>query len=85
MSTSPFQVRANPPWVNVDGAIVADGTFTASGTGVVAGRPNVQVRMNGRLTGCSSSAWIGAGSYVTGAGGELPGGQSITYAVNGSK
>jgi hypothetical protein len=85
VTTNPFQARANPPWVNADGAIVADGTFTANGTGVVAGRPGVQVRFNGKLTGCGNTAGILTGSYVMGAGGELPTGQSITYAVNGSK
>lgn len=85
VSTSPFAVRADPPWVNVSGAIVPDGNFTANGAGVVAGRSNVQVRMTGRLTGCSSSAGTLAGSYSMGVEGELPGGQAITFSVNGSK
>lgn len=85
ISTSPFQVRADPPWVSVNGDILADGSFTASGAGVVAGRPNVSVRMDGRLTGCSETAGTIAGSYSMGVGGDLPGGQAITYTVNGSK
>lgn len=85
VATSPFEVRANPPWVNSVGTIGPDGTFTANGTGIVAGIPGVQVRLNGRLTGCGTTAGILTGSYVMGAGGELPGGDSITYAVNGSK
>lgn len=64
-------------WVDVTGPINADGTFVATGTGTVAGFPNISVRFTGRyLIGRLS------GEYAVGVNGGLPGGQPINYIYN---
>ncbi len=68
------------PWVDVVGELQPDGSFTAQGAGAVAGNPNVLVVFQGTLTSERLS-----GLYTMGADGQLPGGQSITYRVEGVK
>ena len=69
------------PWVEVSGSIdPSTGRFNARGRGTVAGNRNVNVRFDGRL----NSGQLG-GDYTMGTNGELPGGQSITYRVDGSR
>jgi hypothetical protein len=69
-------------WVTVSGDYDAStGRFSATGRGTVAGFSNVGVRFEGTIT--TSGAL--SGTYTMGTGGELPGGQSITYTVQGQK
>lgn len=70
-------VSGASPWVNVAGTIDAEGSFTSSGSGVVAGFPDVTVTFNGQATASGIS-----GILTVGAGGELPGGDAAVYAVN---
>lgn len=65
------------PWVGVTGAIADDGGFTCSGSGTVAGFPDVSVTFEGTAapTGLTGTLTIGAG-------GELPGGEAAVYAVH---
>ena len=68
-------------WVAVTGELAADGSFTATGTGTVAGFANIGVSFQGTLT----EAGRLAGDYTMGTGGGLPGGQPITYGVEGDR
>jgi hypothetical protein len=67
-------------WVDVTGELTADGTFEAEGSGTVAGFDNVSVVFTGTLSVDGLN-----GLYTMGAAGELPGGESITYLVEGTK
>ena len=71
----------DPPFVTVSGERdETDGSFTAGGSGVVAGYPDIAVTFEGTLTTEGLS-----GEYTMGADGGLPGGQSVTYAIAGQK
>ncbi len=73
-----FTVSGPFPWVTVTGELAADGSFTASGAGEVAGFQNVTVKMEGLFDAGTLSA-----IYTMGAGGELPTGQAIEYSIEG--
>ena len=66
------------PWVDVEGEWANDGTFRATGTGTVAGFPNVSVVFTGTLTADGLH-----GYYTMGAGGELPHGEPIIFQIDG--
>jgi hypothetical protein len=68
-------VNGNAPFVNVSGTIDDACTFHGTGSGTVAGRPNVSVKMDAEVTENGFS-----GTYVMGAGGELPQGQPLTLS-----
>ncbi|MGB2768779.1 MAG: hypothetical protein WBC88_03520 [Candidatus Zixiibacteriota bacterium] len=68
------------PFVNVSGSVYSQCTFTASGSGTVAGYPDVTVVMGGSFSNSTVS-----GMYIMGGEGELPGGQAITFHFSGSK
>jgi len=79
----PLAIVGPPGWVPLFGTYEDDATFSASGSGVVAGYQNVPVSFtgafaaNGALTG---EIVVGQDTQPTG----LPGG-SITYTVTGSR
>ncbi len=73
----PIDISGPPPFVDVDGNILSDGSFFATGIGTVAGFPNVTVEMEGTVR--FGSTGVMEADYTMGAGGELPGGQPITY------
>ena len=67
------------PFVTVTGERdESDGSFSASGEGLVAGYSGIAVVFEGTLLDGELT-----GMYIYGAEGGLPGGQSITYAVEG--
>jgi hypothetical protein len=69
-------------WVAVSGTYdQTSRRATLTGTGTVAGRPNVGVRVE---VSFSESGAV-SGTAVFGTGGELPGGQSTTYSVQGQR
>jgi len=68
-------------WVPVSGEVKPDGSFEATGKGTVAGYPNVSVIFKGTWTEYAGFS----GEYTMGAGGELPGRQSITYQVEAKR
>jgi hypothetical protein len=68
------------PFVNVSGSVYSRCHFTASGSGAVAGYPDVAVVMGGSFSNSTVS-----GMYIMGGEGELPGGQAITFHFSGSK
>jgi hypothetical protein len=67
-------------WVDVTGELQPDGSFEAQGTGTVAGFPNILVTFTGTIDGDGLR-----GEYTMGADGKLPGGESITYSVVGTR
>jgi hypothetical protein len=67
-------------WVDVTGELLSTGAFEAEGMGTVAGFPDVSVVFTGTLTLDGLN-----GYYTMGAAGELPGGESITYLVEGTQ
>lgn len=70
-----------PPFVNVTGEWnPEDGSFTAEGSGEVAGFSNIACTFEGTLTEAGLN-----GEYTMGAKGGLPGGNSVTYQVTGTK
>lgn len=73
---SAITITGGGGFVAVTGTLGDDGSFTASGSGTVAGFANVGVRFDGTLT----AGGVG-GSYALGTGGELPQGLAIEYAV----
>ena len=66
--------------MNVAGELREDGSFTATGTGTVAGFPGIKVEFTGSLTADGLT-----GEYTMGVGGGLPTDQSITYRIEGQK
>jgi hypothetical protein len=76
---SMISITGPSPWVAVSGTLGADGSFTATGRGTVAGRSDVAVSFTGTLTASGL-----AGVYEMGLEGRLPGG-SIKYTVDGQK
>ncbi|MEX0788561.1 MAG: hypothetical protein WD040_07165 [Anaerolineales bacterium] len=66
------------PFVDVVGVWNENDSFEATGSGRVAGFPDVTVRMVGMITYERYEAY-----YIMGAGGELPQGQSITFRAQG--
>ena len=67
-------VTGSEPFVDVSGA-TAGSSLTATGTGVVAGYPDVAVELT---CDCAESQC----SYRMGINGELPGGQEIIYSLD---
>lgn len=77
----PITITGPAPWVTVTGTLAADGTVVATGTGTVAGFPNVPVKFTGTLAqdGTLTGQYqMGQDTAPTG----LPNG-SITYNVSG--
>lgn len=72
-------ISGQAPFVNVYGSMDSSCNLTATGSGTVAGFPNVSVKLNGSFSNNFS------GTYEMGTGGELPGGKSITYNISGNK
>jgi len=71
-------VQGPAPFVKVSGELAEDGTFSVIGSGTVAGFPDVSVQFDGRLTADTL-----IGEYTMGVAGGLPGGESITYNIEG--
>jgi hypothetical protein len=71
------------PWVNVTGPLNPDGTFTATGTGVVAGRQDIGVQFVGKISSSGLSGDYSMG--VKSVGGTLPTGQPIIFSVQGQR
>ena len=81
VQTGSITFSGNDPFVTVSGERnEEDGSFFAEGRGVVAGYPEIAVVFEGTLAEGNLS-----GLYTMGAEGGLPGGQSITYEITGSK
>jgi len=79
----PITIRGAPGWVTLTGTLEDDLTFTASGSGTVAGFPNVPVLMTGTLAAngtLTAQLRLGQDTPPTG----LPNG-SITYNVSGTR
>lgn len=79
----PIELSAPAPFVTVTGVLKPDSTITATGTGTVAGFPNVPVRFTGRLNADGSVTGdyeMGQNTAPTG----LPGG-SIVYSVDAAQ
>jgi hypothetical protein len=70
-------IGGEAPWVGVAGTIEDDGSFTCSGSGTVAGFPDVQVDFLGQASPDGLS-----GTLTVGADGALPGGTPVVYLVN---
>ena len=60
-------ISGPPPWVEVTGNLMTDGSFDLRGEGLVAGRPDIGVRFEGRMTPGGFQ-----GLYTIGANGGLP-------------
>jgi hypothetical protein len=76
-----IKFTGEPPFINVSGDYnTEDGSFSATGTGEVAGFSNITATFEGSLTDAGLS-----GQYTMGAKGGLPGGNSVTYQVSGTK
>lgn len=67
------------PFVGITGTYNSTtGAFSATGRGTVAGIPNVGVRAEGTVNTTTGRITM---IYTMGTGGELPGGQAITYSI----
>lgn len=76
-----IKFTGDPPFINVSGEFNSeDGSFTAEGSGDVAGFSNIAATFEGTLTEAGLT-----GQYTMGANGGLPGGNSVTYQVTGTK
>jgi hypothetical protein len=81
VDTGKITVSGLAPWVPVSGSLSPDGSFNMSGSGTVAGYPNIKVQFVGNLTANNGLV----GDYTMGVGGGLPTNQSITYHVQGQR
>jgi len=75
----PIRVSGDGSFVEVDGMIMPDGTFEATGRGRVAGFQNIAVAMTGTLRGGTVEA-----EYSMGVDGGLPRAFPLVFEVNGS-
>ncbi len=66
------------PFLPVSGTVNSDGTFELTGTGEVAGIPNIQVEAIGNFNSIHMA-------YTIGVNGGLPGGFPITYFLDGER
>ena len=83
VSDEPMTVSHPLPFVAMTGMLnTTTGAFTASGSGTVAGFPNVSVRGAGMVDPVTGVIRM---NYTMGANGELPGGQPITYSITMEK
>lgn len=81
---SDITLEGPEPWVDLTGELADDGTLTATGRGTVAGYDDIAVRLEGSLTFDDALGdYRFSGDLIMGAEGGLPGGQSITYSVEG--
>jgi hypothetical protein len=69
------------PWVIVTGNLNPDGSFKVTGSGIVAGYPNINVEFDGTIT--TKDGLVG--DYMMGVGGGLPTNRSITYHLQGQR
>ena len=70
-------VSGASPWVTVTGTIESDGSFICTGSGTVAGYPDVQADFVGQAVPGAIN-----GNLTFGADGALPGGTSVIYSVS---
>ena len=77
--TNSISFSGPPPFVSVDGLLLEDGSFDASGSGVVAGFSDIDVNLTGTINEDALHA-----EYTMG-GGLLPGGEDIVFDVSGVK
>lgn len=76
-----ISIEGPAPWVNVYGEYDEDtGSFSAEGTGTVAGFPNIKVTYVGTLDESGVT-----GEYTMGADGGLPAGEPIVYKAEGTR
>ncbi len=66
-----------PPWITVSGERNADGSFSASGVGKVAGFDNIRVTFTGFISQTMSA------DYTFGEGGGLPQNEPIVFHIDG--
>lgn len=80
VSIGSITIRHPAPFVEIVNAQydTASGRFSGDGRGTVAGFPNVSVRAEGTVNVNTGRIEF---NYTMGAGGELPGGQPITYRI----
>ena len=79
VSEGSITITHPPPFIAITGDFnTATGAFTATGRGTVAGFPNVGVRGQGTANSTTGEIEF---TYTMGTGGELPGGQPITYSI----
>ena len=76
--TAEISISAPAPFVDVIG-IIENGVFTATGVGTVAGFPGISVLFEGSITNPL------VGLYTLGVDKGLPGGEAISYIVEGTK
>ena len=77
ISGNNINVFGDSPWVTVSGTIQSNGDFICTGSGTVAGFPNVQVDFIGQANPKTLN-----GTLTVGADGALPGGSSIIYSIS---
>lgn len=75
-----ISITGSQPWIDLSGTIQQDGSFSASGTGLVAGYSGIAVTLEGLLSNGELSAEL-----VMGAQGGLPTSRPITYTVEGGR
>jgi hypothetical protein len=74
-----FSITGPHPWVGVHGVQLPNGNIQADGSGTVAGFPGIQAHFEGTLVDGSLE-----GVYSLGEDGGLPGGEAITFTVQGA-
>lgn len=77
-------LQAPPPFVSMMGSKTAGMMFMTTGSGTVAGFPNVMVEANGEFME-SGGIWSIIFEYLRGVNNELPGGQSSDYDCSGQR
>ncbi len=85
-ANSTITIAGLDPWVYITGIWEADLSFTATGSGTVAGYPNIVVTYEGAYisyTSLGQAAVLLFGDLTMGAEGGLPGALPITYRVEG--
>jgi len=79
MQIQSITFTGDPPWVTVSGTLAPDDTFTTSGTGTVAGFPDIAATFDGDLSNANTIIGI----LTWGANGGLPGGFPIIWSIGG--
>jgi hypothetical protein len=81
IESNTITISGPAPWVTVTGNLNPDGSFKATGSGSVAGYPNINVEFDGTISAKDGLA----GDYTMGVGGGLPTNRSITYHLQGQR
>ncbi len=80
---STITITGMAPWADINGTMLSDGTFEGTGHGPMATYPDLAMEAKGRVV--ADTVLTLDGSYQVGVEGELPGGQVVSFRIQGQQ